>query len=155
MAKTRRASRTTVIVTGDKEVTRQLASLGSRRAREFHRKSIRKAAKVVLEWARNIVPVQSGTYRRSLTVRALKKSRVFQGVRVTQREKAYTGKAFYGAFLEFGWKTGRRRAGEQAKPRRKIPGRWLLRKAGTVKEDEARGIYIAELKKFIDAEWHK
>ena len=139
-----------IIVTGDKAVTRALNSLGSKKAREIHRKAMRKAARPVLEWARNIVPVVSGTYRQSLTIRALKKSRTKIGVVVTQREGQFKGKAFYGGFLEFGWRTGKRRS---ERTRRKIEGRWLMRKAGNAKEDEARGLYIAEVKKLIDAEW--
>lgn len=30
-----------------------------------------------------------------------------------------------------------------------------MRKAGTVKEDEARGLYTAEVKRLIDEEWKK
>lgn len=163
-----------VIVTGDKEVTRALNALGSTRARAIHGKAMRLAAKVVLAHAQATVPVRSGAYRRSLTVRALPRSRKYQGARVTQRPIRYRGgkraKVFYGAFLELGWKSGGTRRRISAEWRdgtrkikierkqvksRKVVGRWLMRKAGTDKESEARGIYLAEVKRLIDTEWVK
>lgn len=159
----------TFVVTGNKEVDRMLRELGSKRARAAHMKAARVAAKMVLDHARNIAPVQSGVYRRSLAVRAMKRSRRGIGVRVTQKEIAGK-KVFYGAFLELGYIVGGKRrristewdgANLRIKKRTlqvkqaKVPARWIMRRAGTDKEMEARDIYFAEITKFIDQEAKK
>lgn len=148
-----------------------LNALASNRKRAIHRQAMRKAGKLVLDHAKAIAPVQSGAYVRSLTVRALPKSRRWQGVRVTQKEIPFRGgkkgKVFYGAFLELGYTTAatRRRITAQwdggamridvrtrRVQQRKIPGKWIMRRAGTDKESAARDLYIAELKRMISQE---
>ena len=52
-----------------------------------------------------LVPVDKGALRRSLKIRALKRSRKNKhtvGVRVVTGEDFFKGEQFYGAFLEFG-----------------------------------------------------
>lgn len=171
------ASSKTIIVTGDVELTRMLNALGRKVATRLHRTASRAAAKLILAHAKNTVPKKSGAFARSLTVRALKRSRKRMGYRVTQRE-AYASKgksggkeAFYGVFQELGWEAKgrgkstrdivRTRLGlppkltsNTTKPPepRKIPGKWLVRKAGTDKEQQAIRLYETELRQFIEAE---
>lgn len=71
----------------------------------------RKAAKTyLLGQAKNAVPKQTGALRKSIKVRALKRSRVRVGVRIGMAEKDFTGETFYGSFLEYGWRVGKRSA---------------------------------------------
>lgn len=139
------AARRQFVIRGDKQLTRMLNALG-KRARPVVSKALRKAAKLVLEEAKNIVPVQSGRFKHSLTVRALKRSRRGFGFRVTQKELK-DGKVFYGSFLELGYRPGKRSRGNA---RRKIPGRWLLRKAGEKRESEAIGLYVSEVRRLVE-----
>ena len=139
----------TLIITGSKELNRRLNALGGEKAKQFHRKAIREAARPVLQEAKATAPVKSGALRDSLTIRALKKSRTSSGVRVTQKSGFYKGKTFYGGFLEFGWMPGKRQRKSitrlSVSDRRKIPGRWFMRQAGETRRSEAIEIYEREL----------
>lgn len=181
------------IITGDAEVTRMLNAIGGRQAMAAHNKALRRAAYVVRDWAKNILPIRSGLWRRNLIVRAAKRSRNGPRFLVTQRygmDRAGTkgNQSFYSSFVELGWlATGRprvkdefrgfmpteteRRRGTlekkvttyrgrtfsigQLRQAKKIPGRWLMRRAGVVKQDEALAIYYADIRAFIDSEASK
>lgn len=149
-----------LVITGSKRLTRMLNALGSKQARAFHRKAIRTAAKVVLAEAKRRSPVRTGKLRSSLTVKALKRSRKGIGVQVTQKEGAFKGEAFYGSFVEFGYRRGKRRKEYRRKgglqdTRKKIPGQWTMRAAGIAKEDEAIEIYEKEVERLIKTEANK
>lgn len=110
----------TLILTGDKRLTKMLNRLAGPKAKAINRQALRKMAKLVLERAKSQVPVQSGAFRRSLTVRAGKRSRRGPRYLVTQRELNRAGsdrkKAFYGAFVELGYRAiGRPRKDGSAK----------------------------------------
>lgn len=148
-----------VIITGDRKLNRMLSSLTSAKARALHRKAVRKAAKPILEQAKATAPVKSGALRRSLTIRATRRSRKSIGVQVTQKDGMFKGDQFYGGFQELGWKLGKRTSQTRRKAgsdkRKKIPGKWFMRGAGTEKQDEAIEIYESELKTFIESEARK
>lgn len=104
----------TLIITGDKQLTRKLNALAGPKAKAINRQALRKMAKLVLTTAKGQVPVKSGAFKRSLTVRSGKRSRKSMRMVVTQKEMNRAGtdkdKAFYGSFLELGYfATGRPR----------------------------------------------
>lgn len=178
------------IITGDRELTRALNNIGGRKAMAEHNKALRRAAYVIHAWAKNILPVRSGLWRRNLVVRAVKRSRKGPRFLVTQRfgvDRAGTkgNQSFYATFQELGWlATGRSRTKDvmrgtmptesearkktlekkvttyrgrtfsvaQLRNAKKIPGRWLMRRAGIVKEDEAFAIYYSDIRSFIESE---
>lgn len=212
------------IITGDRELTRALNNIGGRKAMAAHNKALRRAAYVILAWAKNIVPVRSGRWKRSLIVRAAKRSRKGPRFLVTERftiNRASKSREhlFYVPMVELGYRaTGRPRALSnlddvnarkenpfkrkkfnkmfretlnedsgiakygpgyeapfysrarenlnkrvltyrksaflvaQLRNAKKIPGRWLMRRAGIVKEDEAFAIYYSDIRSFIESE---
>jgi len=111
-------ARAVFVIKGDKELTRMLNALG-KKARPVVAKALRAGSKLVLANAKNTSPVRSGAFRRSLTVRAMKRSRVRVGFRVTQKEINKSGtdrkKAFYGGFVEFGYLATGRPFGEKSR----------------------------------------
>lgn len=148
----------TVIITGNKSLTKMLNALGSNKAREFHRKAVRKAARPILSEAKTNAPVKSGALRGSLTIRAMPKSRKGIGVKVTNKVgHDFQGKTFYGGFQEYGWKVGRRRSkrGGTSDNRRKVAGKWFMRNAGNAQEQNAIDIYESEVGNLIKAEAKK
>lgn len=149
------AGRRLITIHGDAKLTRMLNELG-KKAKPIATKALRKGSKLVLEYAKHRAPVQSGDYRRSLTVRALKRSRKQFGFRVTQRElKQRDGqkrKVFYGAFLELGYTARGPKRKDGSTGGRKIQGRWLMRTAGIAREAEAVGIYVAEVRRLVEQE---
>ena len=112
----------TIIVTGDKKLTKMLNAPGKKTAGRLHRTASRKGAKLILDSARQSVPRLTGAFAKSLTVRAMKRSRTRMGYIVTQRlnyahKRNRTGTVtsdkdtgFYGVYQELGWRAvGRRR----------------------------------------------
>lgn len=70
----------------------------------------REAARPVLAKAKSLVPVRTGNLRRSLAIRAMKRTRrrkYIRGVLVTTRDGMFKGEQFYGGFVEFGTKRAR------------------------------------------------
>lgn len=170
------------IITGDRELTRALNNIGGRKAMAVHNKALRRAAYVVLAWAKNILPVRSGVWRRKLVVRAAKRSRkgprflVAQKIGVNDSGRK-NNDAFYATFQELGWIARGRPPKSDGTPEpgnfkknittyrwrklsradklrnaRQIPGRWLMRRAGIEKEDEALAIYLSDIRSFIESE---
>lgn len=148
-----------LILTGDKKINRMLNALASPRARAIHRQAMRKAVRPILAEAKARSPVKSGKLRASLTIKAAKRSRKSIGVLVTQKEGAFKGETFYGSFLEFGYKRGKRRKELRRKgatdSRRKIPGLWTMKQSADEKQNEAIDIYEAEVMDLIETEARK
>lgn len=95
----------TVWVTGIPELDAKLRSLEPKLAKKIYRRSVRKAAKPVLDTARSLAPVESGDLKRSLKIRAMKRSRRNKhivGVQVVTGKEWFKGDQFYAAFIEFG-----------------------------------------------------
>ena len=96
-----------IIMTGDKEVDRLLATLEPKLQKKAIRKGTREGAKVVLERARSLVPVDTGTLLDTMTVRSAVgtgRGRLRRGTighMVTHRETGAED-PFYAHFVEFG-----------------------------------------------------
>ena len=86
-----------VYLTGDVDLARKLRGLKAVHAKAAIRKGTRAGSKDVQAEAKRTVPVRTGALRRSIKVRALKKSRRHVGHTVRLDK-------FYGAFLEYGTK---------------------------------------------------
>ena len=123
-------AKVTIAITGDKELNRKLKKLG-KDSKKAVKKATKPALKPVMEESRNLAPVKTGALRRSIKVRALKRSRVWVGSRVTTA----LGKGqnqFYGAFQEYGTKRG-------------ITPKLFMTRAAERKRQQALGIYKREL----------
>lgn len=111
-----------------KAISRSLRQLEPKLQKKIIREEARRAAKAhLLPQAKSAVPVDSGTYRKSIKVRAIKRSRKAVGVQVSAGVKGFTGDAFYGGFLEYGWRVGKRGNSD----RRHVKGKGYL--AGVAK----------------------
>lgn len=124
-----------MIATLDKKqleaIRRMLVQLPRKVRNKILRQELRKAAKALVEPSKAATPVRTGRLRKSVKVRAAKvKGGV--GVNVGYGEKNFTGQTFYGSFLEFGWRVGKRPnkkiAGTELDKRTQIPGKRILGK---------------------------
>lgn len=96
-------------VRGDKEIISKLKKLEKKLTKKIITRAARTAMKPVMQAAKSYAPKQSGTLRKAIKLRALKKNRRGNiGVRVAISDKWFVGKMFYGAFQEFGWHLGKR-----------------------------------------------
>lgn len=109
-----------MVLTGSEELNRKLGELSSKQAKEAIRKAARPALQPTLAAARANAPKRSGRLQRSIKIRAIKRSRSRIGARVTtaKSDNQFSGKTFYAAFQEWGWKTGSRRGELNAVARR-------------------------------------
>lgn len=129
------------------EVRRIVDALPAKIEKRVWRKACRAAAKVILPRARANAPKQTGQLRKALRVRALKRSRVYVGARVTVgADKWYTGDTFYAAFVEFGHKIGKRPSKNIIKSgrdkRQEVPGKHYLEKAGEQSASAAVATFV-------------
>jgi HK97 gp10 family phage protein len=129
---------------GDRVLAAKLRGLTDSQAKKAILGACRESIKVIQAEARTLAPSRTGALRRSIKVRAISRSRKRIGVRVTTSatDNLYSGKTFYGAFQEFGWKTGSRK-NEQSRVAKQIEKRLRLesRKAGglaSFKKDSKR-----------------
>lgn len=100
-----------ILLVGDTELREKLRELTNAEARKAVQGATRESAKVIAAQVKSNAPVKSGSLRRSIKVRAIRRSRKRIGMRITtwSGDNLYQGKQFYAAFQEFGWKTGSRR----------------------------------------------
>lgn len=129
---------------GDRVLAAKLRGLTDSQSKKAILGACREAIKVIQAEARTLAPKRTGALRRSIKVRSIARSRKRIGVRVTTSatDNLYSGKTFYAAFQEFGWKTGSRKR-EEARVAKQIEKRLRLesRKAGglaSFKKDENR-----------------
>lgn len=112
-------------VTGVEDIDRKLADLEGAIAKKIFRKAIREAARPMLQQVKANAPVGSGELKKSIKLRAIKRSRVSFGMRIGTDAGDYQGKQYYAPMVELGHKHGKR-----GLPNRKqIPGRHFIRKA--------------------------
>lgn len=99
-----------IVVTGDAEVNRQLSVLTGPEQKKAIRKASRVSLKPMAVAMRSAAPRRTGRLSRAVKVRAMARSRVRVGskVSVTGNATSFAGKAFYGGFLEWGWRAGKR-----------------------------------------------
>lgn len=142
-------------VYGGKELERTLAELPLKLQKKVLSKAARKAGNVVKDEARRRVPVDTGALRKALKVRAIKAKMTRRtgrtGVLVGASDKDFTGKQFYGSFIEFGYHRGARKSRNkeaQAKieDRPFIEPRPYLGPAFDAKKGEAERIFRYEIR---------
>jgi hypothetical protein len=126
-------------------IERMLRTLPTKIRNKILRQEMRKEAKTLVAPAKAATPIQTGRLRKSVKVRALKNAKGTKAanrsiqIGVGYSNKNFQGDTFYGSFLEFGWKLGKRpsRASKATDNRRQIPGRRML---GKVAEQYGPGL---------------
>jgi hypothetical protein len=159
----------TIVLTGNEALNRKLAALKSAKAKAVIRKAAREALRPVLAATKSSAPKRSGRLQKSVRLRAITRSRTRVGARVTTSgsDNVFGGKTYYGGFLEYGWKAGKRAtnasvgaskskrrtvsqkaAAEAANAaRRQIPGKHWMKEAADSKQSLAMSIYEIEIEK--------
>ena len=101
----------TIVLTGSDRLNTKLLALTTAQSKAAIRSAARPALKPTLDAARALCPVREGKLRRSIKIRAIRRSRTRVGMRVTtsKSDNAFTGKTYYGGFINWGWKVGKRR----------------------------------------------
>jgi hypothetical protein len=117
------------------KISRMLLTLPKAIRNKILRQELRKFGKELVAPSKAATPARSGKLRKSVKVRAQKRTRSSVGVVVGYSEKPFTGDTFYGAFLEWGWRIGKRpsRSAKANDNRTQVPGRRMLGKVAEAK----------------------
>lgn len=128
-------------VKGVDELVKKFGRLRGPTLRKVYRKAMRAAARPVLSTAKQIVRVASGKLRRTLKIRALKRSRKLIGVAIvpgTRSQLGVEGSGFYPTHIAIGFKG---RGGGT-----KFPGNRYLRDAVLLEENDAVRTISSQIK---------
>jgi HK97 gp10 family phage protein len=144
-------------IEGGAELQRKLDELDRKIANTISRQALRAGSKVVLAAAKRFAPIGStsdrggkihkaGTLKRSLKVRAGKRRKGQISFAVQTAAGDYRGDTFYGAFVEYGHKIGKRIRGKGQKhldaARRSVPPNPFLTSAFYASKDAALSTII-------------
>lgn len=132
------------------DVTRRLNELEPKVRKKIIRQAMRPAMKMIRQDAIARAPRKTGQLRKSIKVRAFKRSRTKIGVSVTTAKGWFKGEAFYGGFQEWGWKQGKRALGAG---RRHIPGHGFMEGAYLSKGPEAKQFALLAIVAAIEEAW--
>jgi HK97 gp10 family phage protein len=135
-------------IEGADDILKALKQLEPKFAKKAVRKAMRVGLKPILTTARANAPVKSGKIKKAIKIRAAKRKRNRVGVRIKIGEENFVGKGFYGAFQEFGWKTGSRKSPPDQ--RTQIEGKHFMENAFDSRGHEAMNLTRDELKKNLD-----
>lgn len=137
-----------VEIEGLKECLASLKDLEPRLQKSIVRKALRAGANVIRKAAQSDAPVQSGLLRKSIKVKAGKRSKHSISINVGVGAKWFTGPAFYGAFVAFGHKVGSRKLGDS---RAQVPANDFMSSAYNSSKDAAMSAVISTVENGIDA----
>ena len=101
----RGSSRGPITLKGGDKLLVKLARLTSAEAKKVIRKALREGARPVQQKAKASVPVNTGALRKSVKIRAGKRTRkqeVSIWVGTGDQDNLFTGKTFYGGMIEYG-----------------------------------------------------
>jgi HK97 gp10 family phage protein len=143
----------TLSVRGDKAIMRRLKELPRNLRKRALQTAARTAMKPVLAAARSGLPTASGALRKAIKSKSWPKNRKgLVGQRVVISDRWFVGDEFYGAFQEFGWKTGKRQSSKdkQVKERKQILGKHFIEAAFQTKGETAMRTFLTEVPKAIE-----
>lgn len=136
-------------VKGADKIIRGLFEIEPRMARKVVRQSLRKGLNPIQRLAKSDAPVKTGLVKKSIKIRAVKRKKDRIAMKVTIGKDNFVGKAFYGAFQEFGYKHGSRKLPPEQRP--EVPGKHFMQEAFTHGAPIAEAITLGALKQGFDS----
>ena len=146
----------TILLIGESELRKKLEGLTDKESKTVIRGAAREALKPVQRMAQDLAPRKTGRLRRSIRIRSITRSRKRIGARVTisNKDTQFTGRTFYGAFQEFGWRPGKRLTTTEIKAgatdqRPSVPPKDFLRRAAKSSAQTAVNLFNSIVSKHI------
>lgn len=140
-----------IIIRNKGRAAKKLARAKDKIARKAQVRALRAAAKPVLRDAKLFVNTRTGTLEDSLRIRAGRRRRNSVSIRVMTADGFFKGDAFYGAFVEYGHRLGKRPGKGQTDTRRIVPAHPYLQPALDKNRRRSVKIYRAVLRREIRA----
>jgi HK97 gp10 family phage protein len=128
----------TLEIQGLEELEKGLSKLEAYVYKDVIKKALTAAAELIAEGARRLVPVKTGALRNAIRVRAGRSSNGSFSVLAAVGKRWFVGDQFYGAFQEFGWKSGSRQS-DQAAVSKRI-ARQLQRESRAARDGKGSGL---------------
>jgi HK97 gp10 family phage protein len=143
--------KTSLTITGLDKLDAKLKQLGSDVARKIVVDALKAGAAPILAAAKSNVNDNSGLLSSSLKIETIvSPSKGFAIARVGTKEGDYKGETFYGAFLEWGHKRGKRPGKSQPDSRETVAPKPFLRPAFDENKDAALSLITETLKAGIE-----
>lgn len=146
----------TILLIGESELRKKLEGLTDKESKAVIRGASREALKPIQRMAQDLAPRKTGRLRRSIRIRSLTRSRKRIGARITisNKDTQFTGRTFYGAFQEFGWRPGKRLARSSAAAgatdqRPRVPPKEFLKRAARSASSTAVNLFNSIVSKHI------
>lgn len=136
-----------VVIKNRGRAAKKLARGKDRIVRKAQSRSLRAAAKPVLRDAKAFVDSETGTLEDSLKIRAGKRRRHSVSIVVQTGDGFFKGETFYGAFVEYGHRMGKRPKSGQADTRRIVMPHPYLQPAADKNRRRVPLIYAAKLRR--------
>lgn len=137
-------------ISGDKAIMRKLGALPQKVEKKVITQAVRKAAKPILAQMKANAPVKSGAMKKGIKTKVLPRKQGMFRMIVGISKKWVVGK-FYGAYEEFGHKTGSPKQKSKA-PRKPIKGGHYAEEAYKSKGKGSLDIAKAEILSGIERE---
>ena len=136
-----------IAVNGWRELDAAIAKVNSRKLRPISRSAVAVAAKHIGRAVKAAAPRKSGLTRRSVYYRLWKRKgdMVAYGVQIG-KQGWYKDFSFYAAFVEFGWRWGKRPGKGRVDNRKQIAGRFWARRAAESAKAEALRVGVADMR---------
>lgn len=148
---------TTIKIEGAKEIAAALEKVSKKVARKVISAGCRAGAKLIQTDAKNRAPHKSGLLKKAIKVKVSK----YVGTRKKKRGEVainaqigkgdFKGETFYGAFQEYGWKSGRRTTKGQTDNRRQIEGKHFMERAYKAQRSAALSTMINTIRTGLEA----
>jgi HK97 gp10 family phage protein len=145
----------TMLLIGESELRKKLEGLTDKESKAVIRGAAREALKPIQRMAQDLAPRKTGRLRRSIRIRSLTRSRKRIGARITisNKDTQFTGRTFYGAFQEFGWRPGKRLARSSSAgatdQRPRVPPKEFLKRAARSASSTAVNLFNSIVSKHI------
>lgn len=132
-----------ITVRGMRELDAAIRKATSKQLQAVARSAVAAAGKHIGRSVKAAAPRKTGLTRRKVYVRSWKRKGdyVAYGVQIG-KQGWYKDVSFYAAFVEFGWKTGKR----GSKNRKQIAGRFWARRAAESAKAEALRVGVADMR---------
>lgn len=139
-------------ITGNKKLDAFFSAFPAKLQKKISRSALRAGAKVIAESAKKNAPISTGALRKAIRVRAAKRSRKNKGlitVRATIGKDYFKGDTFYGAFLEFGHRAGKRPLKNRADKRPFVEGLHFMERALKEQGEAAKAVVQGQIARDI------
>lgn len=134
-------------VQGLQEATQALRELDRKAQKRIVRKALRAGGKVIQDKARTEAPTRTGALKRNVKIRGGRASKGSVALNIGIGARDFTGKTFYGGFVQYGHRIGKRALGSK---RKLVPPNEFLTRAFDATKEQAVTVVVQALGELLE-----